>query len=157
MITNCYIKGRFDYGVGKCAVVIVDDAKPKEEQTIAHQAAWKVPARWDYEGQPVEADQFNCEILAATYALKWCLQNGRKLVNIYANTKTVQKWYFCGEFPDARKVMGKAYLDMMNALQRQIDETEGKEVREVVFAEFIHKKSDNMYNRLVNELAEKPE
>lgn len=151
MITECYIKGRFDYGVGKCAVVISENGE------IVYHRGWVVPSTWDYEGQMVEADQYNCEILAATYALKWCMDNSRKLVNLYANTTTCQKWYFRGEFPDARAVMGKAYLDMMDALQRQIDSSEGTHVREAVFAEYMPKKKDNMFNRLVNELAEKPE
>jgi hypothetical protein len=151
MITECYIKGRFDYGVGKCAVVIAENGK------IVHQRGWRVPEAWDYEGEAVEADQFNCEILAATYALKWCMENDRNLVNIYANTTTCQKWYFRGEFTDARKVMGKAYLDMMDALQHKVEGMEGEHVREVVFAEYIPKKSDNMFNMLVNELAEKTE
>lgn len=149
MITECYIKGRFDYGVGKCAVVIAEIGE------IVHQRGWKVPDRWDYNGEPVEADQFNCEILAATYALKWCLENNRKLVNIYANTTTCQKWYFRGEFPEARKVMGKAYLDIMDAFQRKVDETEGASVFEAVFAEYIPKKDENQFNMLVNEIAER--
>ena len=148
MITECYIKGRFDYGVGKCAVVIAENGE------IVHQRGWKVTNQWWYDGQIVEADQFNCEILAATYALKWCMENGRKLVNIYANTTTCQKWYFRGEFPEARAVMGKAYLDMMETLQRQLDSSEGKHVREAVYVEYVPKKKDNMLNRLVNELAE---
>ena len=151
MITECYIKGRFDYGVGKCAVVIAENGE------IVHQRGWKVTNQWWYDGQLVEADQYNCEILAGTYALKWCMENGKKLVNIYANTNTCQKWYFRGEFPDARTAMGKAYLDMMDALQRQLDSSEGTHVREAVFAEYMPKKKDNMFNRLVNELAEKPE
>ena len=147
MITECYVKGRFDYGVGKCAVVIAENGE------VVHQRGWAVPDRWDYEGEAVEADQFNCEILAATYALKWCMENDRKLVNIYANTTTCQKWYFRGEFTDARKVMGKAYLDMADAFQKAVDETEGRSVREAVFADYIPKKSDNTFNLLVNELA----
>lgn len=142
MITECYIKGRFDYGVGKCAVVIAENGE------IVHQRGWKVPDSWNYYGEPVEADQFNCEILAATYALKWCMENDRKLVNIYANTTSAQKWYFRGEFTDARKVMGKAYIDMLKALQQKVDETEN------VFAEYLPKQSDNMFNIIVNELAE---
>ena len=148
MITECYIKGRFDYGVGKCAVVIAENGE------VVHQRGWKVTNQWWYDGQLVEADQFNCEILAATYALKWCMENGRKLVNIYANSSTCQKWYFRCEFPEKRKVMGKAYTDMMDAMQRRLDEEEGEQVRESVFAEYIPKKSDNMFNVLVNELAE---
>lgn len=149
MITECYIKGRFDYGVGKCAVVIV------EEGEIVKQHAWVVPSTWDYNGEMVEADQFNCEILAATYALKWCMENDRNLLNIYANTTSCQKWYFRGEFPDAREVMGKAYLEMMDALQRKVDETEGHPIREVVFSEYIPKTDENIFNQLVNELAMK--
>lgn len=148
MITECYIKGRFDYGVGKCAVVIV------ENNEVVCKAAWKVPAQWDYEGETIEADQYSCEILAATYALQWCVWNGRKLVNIYANTMTSQKWYFRGEFPDTRKAQGKAYLDLVDALQRQVGEKEGKPMSEVVYADYIPKDSDNEFNRLVNELAE---
>ena len=147
MITECYIKGRFDYGVGKCAVVIAENGE------VVHQRGWTVPERWDYEGQLVEADQFNCEILAACYALKWCLENDRNLVNIYANTTTCQKWYFRGEFTEARKVMGKAYLDMADAFQSKVDGMEGDHVRDAVFADYIPKKSDNTFNLLVNELA----
>ena len=147
MITECYIKGRFDYGGGKCAVVIAENGE------IVHQRGWRVPEAWDYEGEAVEADQFNCEILAATYALKWCMENDRNLLNIYANTTSCQKWYFRGEFPDAREVMGKAYLEMMDALQRKVDEKEGKTIREVVFAEYIPKNDENIFNQLVNELA----
>lgn len=149
MITEAYIKGRFDYGVGKCAVVIV------EEGEIVKQHAWVVPPTWDYNGETVEADQFNCEILAATYALKWCMDNDRNLLNLYANTTSCQKWYFRGEFPDAREVMGKAYLEMMDALQRKVDEKEGKTIREVVFSEYIPKNDENIFNQLVNELAMK--
>ena len=147
MITECYIKGRFDYGVGKCAVVIAENGE------VVHQRGWKVTNQWWYDGQLVEADQFNCEILAATYALKWCFENDRKLVNIYANTTTCQKWYFRGEFPEARKVMGKAYLDMVDSYQSKVDEMEGHAERDAVFADYIPKKSDNAFNALVNELA----
>ena len=148
MITEAYIKGRFDYGVGKCAAVIVENGE------VVNSHAWVVPPTWEYDGEAVQSDQFNCEILAATYALKWCMENDRKLVNIYANTSSAQKWYFRGEFPDARKVMGKAYLDIMDAFQRKVDETEGTSVREAVFAEYLPKQSDNMFNMIVNELAE---
>lgn len=147
MITEVYIKGRFDYGVGKCAVVIV------EEGDVVNTHAWVVPPTWEYEGQVIQSDQFNCEILAATYALKWCFENDRKLVNIYANTTTCQKWYFRGEFPEARKVMGKAYLDMVDSYQSKVDKMEGHAEREAVFADYIPKKSDNAFNALVNELA----
>lgn len=149
MITEAYIKGRFDYGVGKCAVVIAEGGE------VVNTHAWVVPPTWEYDGEVVQADQFNCEILAATYALKWCLENNRKLVNIYANTTTCQKWYFRGEFPEARKAMGKAYLDMMTNLQSVVDETVVMPIREAVFAEYIPKKDENQFNMLVNDIAER--
>ena len=98
MITECYIKGRCDNGVGKCAVVI------KEGGSIVHQVAWKVPDTWPYGGEIIEADQFNCEILAATYAMQWCTQHVKPLVNLYSNLNTCQKWYLRGEFPESRKL-----------------------------------------------------
>ena len=148
MITEAYIKGRFDYGVGKCAVVIVEVGE------IVSQRAWVVPDTWDYKGDAVEADQFNCEILAACYALKWCIDNDRKLVNLYANTTTCQKWYFNGVFPESREVMGKAFKDMRDDLQQKVDGMFDHPLHDVVYAEYIPKKSDNIFNKLTNELAE---
>ena len=153
MITECYIKGRYDFGSGRCAVVITEDTKQGSIKQVLHKVAWKVPDEWEYNGETIEADQFNCEILAAIYALKWCMDNGKKLVNIYANTTTCQKWYFRGEFPDARQVMGKAYLEMMEDFQRKVDEEEGQTEREVVFADYIPKNDANEFNKLVNDLA----
>ena len=153
MTTECYIKGRFDYGVGKCAVVITEDAKTAEEKKVLHQVAWKVPDEWKYKGETIKADQFNCEILAATYALDWCMKNGKELVNIYANTTTCQKWYMRGEFPESRSAAGKMYLDMMDALQHKVDEEQGQQVREVVYAEYKPKNDKSEWNWLVNDLA----
>lgn len=134
MITECYVKGRFDYGVGKCAVVIVEGGE------IHDQTAWTVPASWEYAGVTVNADQFNCEILAAVFAVRWCKRHGKKAVNIYANTNTAQKWYYRKDFPDGR-AMAKAFCD-------EADDTID------IYAEFMPKGNDNVYNRLVNELAE---
>ena len=53
----------------------------------------------------------------------------------------------------SREVMGKAYLEMMDTLQRKVDETEGHPIREVVFSEYIPKNDENIFNQLVNELA----
>lgn len=153
MITECYIKGRFDYGVGKCAVVITEDVPKGEEKKLLHKVAWKVPESWQYGGETIEADQFNCEILAATYALQWCMQNNKNLVNIYANTTTCQKWYFRGEFPEKRKAAGKAYLEMMDAYMKRMDELEGDNVNERIFAEYIKKDDKNEWNWLVNDIA----
>lgn len=154
MITNCYIKGRFDNGVGKCAVVITEDAeKSNGEAKLLHKAAWRVPESWQYNGETIVADQFNCEILAATYALQWCMNNNRQLVNIYANTTSAQKWYFCCDFPDARKQMSKAYIDILEKYQKHIDEKYVKSGREAVSADYIPKKDSNEWNWLVNDLA----
>lgn len=134
MIIEAYIKGRFDDGIGKSAVVIVDEAK------ILHQVKWRVPDTWEYDGEIVKADQFNCEILAAVYALNWCKQHGKNTVNIYANTTTCQKWYYRHEFPDGR-VMGKAFI-----------QTQGEDID--VYADYLPKKDENNFNMLVNDLAE---
>lgn len=135
MITECYIKGRYDNGKGKCAVVIV------EADQIVHKVGWAVPQSWTYCNAVIEADQFNCEILAATYAAKWCRENGKKVVNLYTNNNSTYKWYTMRQFPEHR-FMGEAFLD------------ESKDITDI-FGEYIPKKSDNIYNLLVNELAEK--
>lgn len=145
MITECYIKGRFDYGVGKCAVVIKED-------DVVHQAAWKVPQSWSYEGQTVEADQQNCEILAAVYALQWCKNNSKGLVNIYANTTTAQKWYYRIDFPDTRKVMAAAYKDAVESYYATLNR--GETIDDRIFADYIPKDDTNEFNKLVNQLAE---
>lgn len=135
MITECYIKGRFDFGVGKCAVVIVEGTE------IKYKVGWVVPAEFKYGGEVTQSDQFNCEILAAIYAVTWCKQNGKKIINVYANTSSCQKWYYRREFPESRAMMGKAF----NEAAEGVD----------VYADFVPKVDDNEFNRLVNELAEK--
>lgn len=154
MITNCYIKSRYDYGIGKCAVVIVDDVAPNQEQPILHQSAWKVPAQWEYKWMPVTADQQNCEILAAVYAIRWCMENGKQLVNIYTNTVTCTKWYCRFEFPDSRSVMGRAYTDAVSAFIEKADAEYGKSVPNRIYAEDIRKDDPNPWNMLVNSLAD---
>lgn len=148
MITECYLKGRCDFGVGKCAVVVC------EEGNIVFKVAWKVPDKWVTNGQTVVADQFNCEIVAATYALQWCIDSGRQLVNLHANTATAQKWYFRGEFPDGRQALGNAYLAKKEELQKKVDAVLGKNVRDAVYADFIPKKSAVEANIIVNKIAE---
>lgn len=148
MITECFIKGRYDFGVGKCAVVI------KEGDEIVHQVAWKVPQSWPYAGETIEADQYNCEILAATYALQWCTNKYTSAVNIYANTKTCQKWYMKGEFPESREAAAKMYTDAYAKYNEALNEYEGKEVAERVFADWVSKEDINEWNMLVNRLAE---
>ena len=135
MITEVYIKGRYDNGIGKCSVVIVD------EQRVVHKVAWAVKDSWEYDGYVVEVDQYNCEILAAVYAVNWCRNNGRKVLNIYASTTSCQKWYYRCMFPDTR-VMGKAYTD---AKGTDLD----------IYADFIPKSGPNEFNLLVNDMAEK--
>jgi len=132
MITEAYIKGRCDYGVGKCAVVIVEGGKLK------HQAAWKVGESFEFGGKSLAADQYNCEIIAACYVLDWCRKNERKFLNIYTNTKTCQKWYYRREFPEERE-LGKTF----NEYAAGID----------IYADYIPKNSRSEGNMLVNDLA----
>ena len=153
MITECYIKGRFDYGVGKCAVVITEDVPRDQEKTVLHQVAWRVPESWQYGGETIEADQFNCEILAATYALQWCMQQKKPIVNLYFNTTTCQKWYLREEFPESRKAMAKAYCQALEDYCCSMDGEAGKQVNERVYVEFIKKDDKNVWNRLVNDIA----
>ena len=153
MITECYIKGRYDYGVGKCAVVITEDVQRGQEKVVLHQVAWRTPESWQYGGETIVADQQNCEILAATYALQWCMQQKKNLVNIYTNTTTCQKWYFRGEFPESRKAAGRAYLEMMDAYMKRMDDLEGNKVNERIFADYIPKNDKNPWNWLVNDIA----
>ncbi len=134
MITECYVKGRLDYGIGKSAVVIV------EGDTILYKIAWVTPHFWLYKGEQIVADQYNCELLAATYALKWCKEHGKKVINIYTNNKAVSSWYNKLEFPENR-VMGRAFLE------------EAINIGDI-FSEFIPKNSDNDYNLLLNQIAE---
>lgn len=133
MITECYIKGRYDFGVGKCAVVIV------EEGEIVYQSGWVVKDSFQYDGSIISPDQFNCEIIAATHAMRWCSENNKNIVNIYANTTSCQKWYYRREFPDGR-IISNAF----NKYAEGID----------VFSEYIAKNDENYFNRLVNSLAE---
>lgn len=153
MITECFIKGRFDYGVGKCAVVITEDVPKGEEKEVLHQVAWRVPESWEYNGETIVADQFNCEILAATYALQWCMQHKKQLVNIYANTTSCQKWYLRREFPESRKASAQAYIDMLEAYKKALDEHDGTEVIDRLFVEYIKKDDKNVWNWLVNDIA----
>lgn len=135
MITEVYIKGRYDHGQGKCAIVVV------EADEVLHKVAWAVPQSWPYGGETIPADQYNCELLAATYAAKWCREAGKKVVNIYTNNNATYKWYTMRQFPENR-TMGNAFLE------------ESKDIPDI-FGEYIPKKSDNIYNILVNEIAEK--
>ena len=154
MITDCYIKGRFDNGVGKCAVVIAEGVPKSEERKVLHQVAWIVPAQWEYKGKVIVADQYNCEILAATYALQWCMEHDKQLVNIYANTTTAQSWYCLQRFPEGR-VMGACYSDMVLKYYEHMNAKDGKEMKERLYADYIPKKDENEFNVLVNEIATK--
>jgi hypothetical protein len=145
MITECYIKGRFDYGKGKAAVVIVEDS------TLLHKVAWKVPDEWEYDGEAIVADQYNCEILAACYALDWCMKNNKELVNIYANTKTAELWYGEQAFPQSRMAMGKAFYNAYDDFCAKMDAK--KYVHRRVYGDYIPKDADSCWNRLVNDIA----
>ena len=145
MITECYIKGRFDYGKGKAAVVIVEDS------TLLHKVAWKVPDEWEYDGEVIVADQYNCEILAACYSLGWCMKNNKELVNIYANTKTAELWYGEQAFPQSRMAMGKAFYKAYDDFCAKMDAK--KYVHHRVYGDYIPKSDINEWNILVNEIA----
>lgn len=145
MITECYIKGRYDFGIGKCAVVVA------EKGVLLHKVAWKVPPSWDYDGETILADQYNCEILAACYALDWCRKNEKELVNIYANTTTAKKWYYNQEFPQSRMPMGKAYYKAYDDFCNERDKKEVVNGR--ICAEYIPKDETNKWDILVNDLA----
>ena len=153
MITECYIKGRYDYGMGKCAVVITEDVPTGELKQVLHQAAWRTPDTWQYNGDTIEADQQNCEILAACYALDWCMKNGKQLVNIYANTETAQKWYLRGSFPEDR-MMGNAYHKTMHQYDEYLEREHGEVIIDAIYADVIRKDDPNEFNQLVNRLAE---
>lgn len=132
MITEAYIKGRFDDGIGKCAVVLVEGGEVVEKR------AWAVKQPFAYGGVNVTPNQFDCEIMAAIWVCMWAKKQGRKSLNIYANTTSCQKWYYRKDFPDARE-FGKVF----------IAESEGLDI----FADYIPKADDNEFNKLVNELA----
>lgn len=152
MITECYIKGRYDFGSGRCAVVITEDTKKEHEKKVLHKVAWKVPDEWEYNGETIEADQYNCEILAAVYALNWCKQNDKECVNIYANTTTCQKWHLRGEIPESR-VMRQAYIDAVKDFNEYFDQKSGVVSIDRLYADYIPKSDANEFNKLVNDLA----
>lgn len=135
MITEIYIKGRCDHGIGKYAVVIVEAAK------VIHKVAYRVGKSFPYNGQELVADQYNCEIVAACYGLQWCKRYGSKSVNIYANTNSCTKWYSRKDFPEER-ILSEAYKAAAEGMD--------------IFADFVPKFADgNQFNDLVNQLAEK--
>ena len=138
MITEVYIRGRYVNGEGECDVVIVERAE------IKHKAFWAVPETFTFEGETVKSDQFNCEIIAACYALKWCRDNSRKLVNFYTNNTSIYKWLGDGAFPDNRTLskMYKEYAEGFDIAAEYVP----KDTSDEWFAKF---------NRLVNELAVK--
>jgi len=134
MITEAYVKSRYDFGIGKCAVLIVEGG------VLVGKHVWTVKQPFVYNGIQVTPNQYDLEILAAIWAVRWCREHGRKLVNIYTNTTTCQKWYMRRDFPDTRP-FGSVFTE----------EAVGMDV----FAEYIPKADDREFNRLMNELAEK--
>lgn len=158
MITECYIKGRYDFGSGRCAVVITEDTKQGSIKQVLHKVAWKVPDEWEYNGETIKADQYNCEILAATYALQWCMQNKKSMINLYFNTKTCQKWYLREEFPESRLSMAKAYCQAVKDYYDALDAHDRQVVYDRVYVEWIPKDTNDaryaVYNALVNNICE---
>lgn len=129
---DIYIKGRYDYGIGKCAVVVVDNgevvyqkAKAFDDKTIT------------YKGVTVNNESINCEILSAICGVMIAKSRGAEEVTIYGNTQ-YQKWYSKLDYPEGRTLM-------------HVFESESKGM--AVNAEFIHKADKNEYNQLVNTIA----
>lgn len=129
---DIYIKGRYDYGVGKCAVVVVDNGE------VVYQKAKVIGDKTiTYRGITVENESINCEILAAICGVMIAKMRGAEEVTIYGNTK-YQKWYSKHDYPEGRTLM------------RVFDsESRGMTVK----AEFIPKADENKYNQRVNTLA----
>lgn len=140
MITEAYIKGRYDFGIGKLAVLIVEPDLETGELRIIDQKSWATKASFHCYGLLVAPNQFDMEITAAIWAVKWCKEHERKSLNIYANTSSVTKWYQRRDFPDTRP-LGQAYVKLADGLD--------------ICADYAPKADDNMFNKLVNELAEK--
>ncbi len=134
MITEVYVKGRCDFGQGRYAVVVVEAAN------VIHKIAYAIGKSFQYNGQEILADQYNCEIVAVCYALQWCKQNGKKSVNIYSNSNICQKWYYRKDIPEDR-VLRDSFLAAADGLD--------------IYADYIAKKDiNNEFNVLVNQLAE---
>lgn len=133
MITEAYIKGRCDNGIGKCAVVIVEGGVTK------YHRAWFVGGSFPFNGKEIIADQYNCEIVAACFVMDWCKRNGVSIVNIYANTQTCQKWYYRRAFPQERE-LGQTFNDYAKGID--------------VYADYIPKSKQDKHNIMVNQLAE---
>lgn len=140
MITEAYIKGRYDFGVGKCAIVIVEPDLDTGEMKVVTQQTWTTKASFHCGGMLVVPNQFDMEIMAAIWAVNWCQENDRKSVNIYCNTQSVTKWYQRKDFPESRP-LGQVYIKKSEGLD--------------ICADWCPKGDDNMFNKLVNELAEK--
>ena len=135
MITECYVAGMVSDGKARCAVVITEDVRKNEVKMILHQVAWDVPGTWEYNGQEIPADELNCEILAACYALKWCTDNKKQLVNIYAPIARSQERYYRLRFPSDR-TFGDAYKEAYRLFCSSADAIDGEEIRGRVFADW---------------------
>lgn len=134
MITEIYVKARCDFGSGKYAVVIVEGG------VVIHKVAFVIGKEFPYKDVMLKADQYNTEIVAVCYALQWCKANGKKIVNVYCNTNTCEKWYYRNEIPEERIIR-----ESFSECAQNID----------VYAEYIPKNSENEFNLLVNEMAQK--
>ena len=134
MVTEIYVKARCDFGTGKYAVVIV------ENDEVIHKVSYAIGKEFQYKGSMLKADQYNSEIVAVCYALQWCKLNGKNLVNIYSNANTCQKWYLRGDIPEER-ILRESFFESKEGID--------------VFADYIPKNSENEFNILVNEMAEK--
>lgn len=131
-MTEAYIKARYDYGAGKCAVVMVHNGEITDEHV------WAVSQPFRHRGVMIAPDQFNCEILAAIWAVRWCRTYGIKDLRIITNTMSSTLWYGKRTFPEGR-VLAKTYCNEVLGMK--------------VSAEYLPKSSHNEYNKRMNHLA----
>lgn len=129
---DIYIKGRFDKGIGKSAVVLSNNGAFYDSKAV----------RWgdtiSFRGYEVSADAFNCEIIAAICGVMLARKAGEQEVTIYTNTM-VHKWYSDLSYPENRVLM-----------REFASESHGMTVN----AAHIAKDDENIYNIMANDKAE---
>lgn len=131
-MTDVYIKGRYDMGRGKSAVICVKDGKVLYEKV----KVWE-DEMLSYKGYSGAVDAYNCEIIAAICGVMIADYYGDTEARILTNTK-VQKWYQCFDYPENRELMRLF---------------EGITLDMYITSEHIPKDDPNPYNVKVNEMA----
>lgn len=140
MITEAYIKGVCDSGMGKFAVVVVEYNPDTQSIGVVDRKYWSATKSVNCSGIAVEPNQANMETMAAIWAVTWCTKHNRRLLNIYADSEWVSQWYFRRDFPDTHSI-GKIYIEKANDID--------------VFADCPPYKEDNKYCQILNEILNK--